>query len=357
MDVKAHLDKLNYAHKIKIRCWFNRSKKSLYLDYYDNGIRKTFYPDLALSGDDSLDRKTINVIKAIRDKKEHDITYQNAGIDIFDNNKDTTLLSDFAHALFVGRRVHVREFYMSPVNSLIKYASDMSLSRYNHQTIESWLSTLTVSEMTKYNYLRGLKFIFSNAVKKNKIRSNPCADFKCKMPESKREFLTIEEVNRLAAVDFDIPVIKDAFIFSCFTGLRLGDIRNLKWANIVNGYLEYTQLKTGNVERMKLHNEALLIVKRQPRFSDYVFTLHAQKRFYIHFKRMMKLVDIPKTITFHCARHTFATLLLTYGEGIYTVKNLLGHRDIRATEIYAKLIDKKKDEAIDKLPTLKQSKT
>ena len=66
----------------------------------------------------------------------------------------------------------------------------------------------------------------------------------------------------------------------------------------------------------------------------------------------MKSAGIKKKITFHCARHTFATMCLTYDVDIYTVSKLLGHRDLKTTEIYAKLIDKKKDEAIDRLPDL-----
>lgn len=68
--------------------------------------------------------------------------------------------------------------------------------------------------------------------------------------------------------------------------------------------------------------------------------------------RWAVLAGINKHITFHCARHTFATLCLTYDIDLYTVSKLLGHRDIKTTQIYAKLIDKKKDEAIDKLPKI-----
>jgi site-specific recombinase XerD len=67
--------------------------------------------------------------------------------------------------------------------------------------------------------------------------------------------------------------------------------------------------------------------------------------------QLIEQTDIQKKITFHCGRHTFATLCLTYDIDIFTVSKLLGHTDVKNTQIYAKLIDKKKDQAIDKLPT------
>jgi integrase len=228
------------------------------------------------------------------------------------------------------------------VNSLIKSASDMSISRYSRQAILDWLSDLIVGKTTQHNYLRGVRYIFNQAVKQKKIKDHPCEGIIRKMPESKREFLTYEELNKVSFVNFDVPVIKDAFLFSCYTGLRLGDIRLLQWKNISYGYIEHIQSKTGHVERIKLHNEALKIVKRQPHITEFVFNLHAQKRFYIHFRRMMDQVGLDKYITFHCARHTFATLLLTYDQNIYAIKELLGHRDVKTTQIYANLLTKKR---------------
>ena len=68
--------------------------------------------------------------------------------------------------------------------------------------------------------------------------------------------------------------------------------------------------------------------------------------------KLIQKAGINKRITFHCGRHTFATMCLTYDIGIYTVSKLLGHTDVKHTQIYAKLIDKKRDEAIDKLPAI-----
>ena len=75
-------------------------------------------------------------------------------------------------------------------------------------------------------------------------------------------------------------------------------------------------------------------------------------RLQFHLRKWIKDAEIEKEISFHCARHTFATMCLTQEVDIFTVSKLLGHKDLESTQIYAKLIDKKKDEAIDKLPEI-----
>lgn len=151
--------------------------------------------------------------------------------------------------------------------------------------------------------------------------------------------------------------IKNAFIFSCYTGLRISDIRELTFDRIRNVYLDFRQQKTQGVERMKLHPKAFEILEEQKerrRHSEdgKIFLLPLDSGTINKVVRnWMKTAGVKKKITFHCSRHTFATMCLTFDIDIYTVSKLLGHRDLKTTQIYAKLIDKKKDEAIDKLPS------
>ena len=150
--------------------------------------------------------------------------------------------------------------------------------------------------------------------------------------------------------------MKNAFLFSCFTGLRLSDIESLTTKQIQGGYLHFRQRKTGDMERIKLNPGSLKIIEAQiktnPTSKSNIFYLPSRT----HIKRPLRIwikeAGIDKKITFHSARHTFATLCLTYDVDLYTVSKLLGHKDIQTTQIYAKLIDKKKDDAIDKLPSL-----
>jgi len=354
MDIKSELKKLNYKHPIKIR--IDVRSKRLYLEYNSNNKRNYIYPKISMTGDRTRDNQAIKSILKIRTEMEHKITFDNVGIDVFKKSDVKIKLADFASQTIENKPKRTKEFYTSGINSLIRHSGDQFINWYTAERLQKWFYSLEHSQTTKHNYLRAVKYVFKMAVKEKYIKSNPGEDLHCKFPESRREFLTIDEVREIASLKFDKPVIQDAFIFSCYTGLRLGDIRLLKWNNIVKGYLDHKQHKTGHVERAKLHKVALDIISRQPQVNQFIFQLHAQKRFYKNFNRMMGLTKIEKKITFHCARHTFATLLISYGADLYAVSKLLGHMDIQTTQIYAKIIDKKKDEAINLLPDLEIQK-
>jgi integrase len=200
------------------------------------------------------------------------------------------------------------------------------------------------------------KSCLNKAVKEKIIELNPARYIRIKMVDVEREFLTMEEIQRLRdtpSLDIDM---KNAFLFACFTGLRISDIQELTFDNIENGYLTFRQKKTNGVDRAKLHPDALRLVDEQRSYAgpndETVFNLKTHQWLTKRLKSWVRDSGINKEITFHCARHTFATLCLTHDIDLYTVSKLLGHKDIKSTQIYAKLIDKKKDEAIDKLPTL-----
>src|SRR5262249_40919247 len=153
-----------------------------------------------------------------------------------------------------------------------------------------------------------------------------------------------------------------------FSGLRYSDVKALTWRKVkpTNGsyVLEFTQAKTGEVETLPLSEQAATILKNQadatpsPRISadipsDAVFKLGAQQSIDKAIRQWIKRAEINKKISFHCARHTFATLGLTHGVDLYTMSKLLGHRDVATTQIYAKVVDQKKREAVMLLPCLK----
>ncbi len=149
---------------------------------------------------------------------------------------------------------------------------------------------------------------------------------------------------------------KRAFLFTCFTGLRVSDIKRLTWENIQSGYLDFRQQKTKGIERIKLSKSALEIIESQKGErtapAGKVFDIISAYSTNDHIRQWARDAGINKNITWHCGRHTFATLCLSAGNDIYTVSKLLGHKDVKVTQIYARLIDTKKDEAIDKLPTI-----
>jgi len=137
--------------------------------------------------------------------------------------------------------------------------------------------------------------------------------------------------------------------------LRISDIKKISQDDIQEEYLVFSQQKTRGMERLKLSETALEIVQSQlNEYSgqDYLFNLIADVHTNAQIKTWAKRAKLNKKVTWHVGRHTFATLALTYGNDLYTISKLLGHREIKTTQIYATLIDKKKDEAIDKLPKI-----
>jgi integrase len=173
--------------------------------------------------------------------------------------------------------------------------------------------------------------------------------------EVHKEFLTLPELKALKNTACENGQTKNAFLFSCFTGLRYRDIESLHFEDIREGYLHFRQQKTKGYERIKLSQNALEIISRQREINGgegTVFRLLFSTTTQKHINQWVEDAGINKHITWHSGRHTFATLALTHDIDLYTVSKLLGHKEIKTTQIYAKLVDKKKDEAIDKLPVI-----
>lgn len=169
--------------------------------------------------------------------------------------------------------------------------------------------------------------------------------------ESRREYLTVEELNTLARTPFD-PIVKRAALFSALTGLRHSDIQKLKWAEIEEfngGYrLNFTQQKTKGVEYMPISKQAYQLCGERKDDELLVFAgLPDPSWISKPLERWIKQAGITKHITFHCFRHTFATLQLASGTDIYTVSKLLGHTNVKTTQIYAKVVDEKKEKATE----------
>lgn len=170
-----------------------------------------------------------------------------------------------------------------------------------------------------------------------------------------REFLTIEEVKLLMATPCRYDIVKRAFLFSCFTGLRYSDIKSLLWSEIRKAadgrtlFLEHPQVKTRKIVTVPLSEEALKWMPKQQKDKEHVFhqLQITSTTVEVILGEWMKEAGIEKHITYHCSRHTAATMLLTLGADLYTVSKILGHSSIKMTEVYAKIVDKKKLETVN----------
>jgi len=176
-----------------------------------------------------------------------------------------------------------------------------------------------------------------------------------KAAEVRREFLTLEELNQLAKTPCQNELMKTAALFSALTGLRFSDIQKLVWGEIehINGqgyFINFNQQKTKGVEVLPISEQAFKLLGERGKADQKVleglkYSAYNNK----HVAQWIGAAGITKNITFHNFRHTYATLQLANGTDIYTVSKLLGHRELKTTQIYAKVVDEAKREAANKI--------
>ena len=211
---------------------------------------------------------------------------------------------------------------------------------------------------SKLSYFNKLRACLNQAYEEGIIRTNPLRGIEGFKPEEgTRMYLTLDEVRKLAATECEYPQIKAAFLFSCLTGLRRSDVLRLTWGD-VHKQGEFTRIifrqkKTSGQEYLDISPQAAELMGERGLPDEHVFTdIHSPTCTNNTLKLWVARAGINKTITFHVARHTFATLMLDIGTDIYTVSKLLGHRDLSTTQIYAKVMDKNKQAAVASIPTI-----
>ena len=221
-------------------------------------------------------------------------------------------------------------------------------------------SNLPLSLNSKYSYLNKFKACLRASFDEGYLSINYASKIKSfEQAESQREYLTYQELQALASTNCKYQVLKNAFIFSCLTGLRWSDINTLTWSEVRdedNGVsrVNFRQEKTDGVEYLYISNQARALLGERQHPSERVFKgLKYGAVYNNEIVRWCNRAGISKHITFHSARHTNAVLLLENGADIYTVSKRLGHREIRTTTIYAKIVDQKMKEAAYIIPEIK----
>lgn len=221
-----------------------------------------------------------------------------------------------------------------------------------------------LSQNTKHTYYNKFKACINTAFEDGLIKSNPIKNVKSiKAGETKREYLTQNELQKLSSNECSIPILKRAFIFSCLSGIRWSDINKLVWSEVREEgkdnegneiyRIVFRQKKTKGVEYLYISKQARgLLGNRRDDLDRVFYGLRYSAYMNLQLLRWCMMAGITKHITFHSARHTNAVLLLENGADIYTVSKRLGHSEIRTTEIYAKIIDKKMKEAANMIPKL-----
>lgn len=208
------------------------------------------------------------------------------------------------------------------------------------------------SAASYYNKFRAtLNQAFKEGILKQDINSKLES---IKPVDTKRGFLSLEELNLLASTKCPSNTLRNAALFSALTGLRYSDLVKLTWGEIAytegEGYvIDYRQQKTQSEEYLPISDQAYELLGYRQGKDDRVFKgLNDRDRYY-YFPLWLAAAGIEKELTFHCLRHTYATLQLSHGTDLYTVAKMLGHKDLKTTQIYAKIVDKTKRVAAEKI--------
>jgi Site-specific recombinase XerD len=232
--------------------------------------------------------------------------------------------------------------------------SDIKLKEIRHKFLTDFEAYMRI-EGNKTNTvarnMRLLKKIINIAKNNGWILVDPYANYKIRFEKTDRGYLTEDEIKLIIDKEFTIERIKhvrDVFIFSCFTGLSFSDIHELKYEDIRTNFdnrlwIMKKRIKTGTDITVPLMDIPLSIIER---FRDKqkhgkVLPSMCNQKMNSYLKEIADLCGIEKNLTFHMARHTFATLFLTLGVPIESVSKMLGHTKISTTQIYARITDNK----------------
>ena len=350
--------------------------ESLYFDIYTGGRRSYEFLKMYLvpertPADKVQNAETLRTANAIQAQRIIELQNDAYG---FTNSKARGNI-DFVQYVerLAEKKAHNREI-KNAIHHLKQYRPGIKVKQVDKAYLLGFIDYLNraktktgnpLRENTKWHYFGTVRTALNRAVSDDLIRENPAnridATDKPQKTASNREYLTLDEVKRIAA----IPCtgigerVRRAFLFSCFCGLRFCDIRRLRWCDIQTikdgrKQIEITQQKTGEPLYLPLSDNALHWLPERGTAPDnsLVFALPVANSIGRYLRIFCKAAEIKKRVTFHVARHTNATLLLSYGVDIYTVSKLLGHTSVKTTQIYAKVIDENKRRAVDKIPSI-----
>lgn len=356
--------------------------KSIYLTYTIAGKQVKEALHLYLTPDKEQNKETLRLATAVKAQRITELQSEATGFK--PTGKGKIYLSDWLQQQRERFQKQGSSAYQSSVRNTIiqvKAYGDRPLNKVDRDYLEGYIEHLKTAQ-SKYGkplsansqslYYDVVAIALNRAFKEGYIKDNPSRRLDTKQrpkPEqSKRVFLTIEELRALKQTPARIyggtteryEAARAAFLFSCFTGLRYSDIVTLKWEDIKtlpDGSKEVikTMQKTKELAYIPLSAQALEYLpphEKEPK-NGLVFNLTRVDIVWDIIQDWSKRAGLEKHISFHTARHTFATLTLSYGADVYTIQKLLGHKNINTTQIYAKVVAETKRKAVNLIPSIK----
>lgn len=203
------------------------------------------------------------------------------------------------------------------------------------------------------SYYNRFKKMIKQAYRKNLMKDNPLdkVERKVKGKAAKKDVLTLEEIQTLAATPTESTEVRRAFLFSCVTGLRWCDVKALQWEgiNLKEKMMNVVQEKTGENVAIPLNETALKLLGTPGKPDSHLFTLPSANGANKTVKAWVKRAGITKKITWHNARHSFGTNLIFNDVGVLTASKLLGHTSLKHTQRYVAIAEEMKRRATDSL--------
>jgi integrase len=356
-----------------VRIRFKKLKnggQSIYLDIYVNGKRSYEFLKLSLIPENTPEDReqnehTMKAANAVKAQRTLDLA----------NNKPSVALSEKAKLPLIEWLQEYKEDRLTQGRSdlsdvdvcivyLKRYNTNIKMCDVDADFINDFVEFMykqknrrtgaPLAKKTISSYVGVIRAALNYAVENEHLSSNPTLAFdwnSIKGEQSKREYLTIEEVEKLINTPYRRDDVRLPFLFACFCGLRVSDIRRLTWKDIIyegdKARVEVVQKKTGRSLYLPLSNQALkFLPKEQGEPNDPIFNVPDLHIVGHHLKLWADAAGVNKKITMHVGRHTFATMTLTTGTDLYTTSQLLGHSDIETTQVYGKIVDTKKQQAV-----------
>ncbi len=252
----------------------------------------------------------------------------------------------------------VTEFY---------FRKDIEVKKVDYTFLNSFdiylKSSHNIGTNTVWGYHRHLKKILNDAVAMGLIIRNPYENYKVKRGDANRDFLTLEEIHRIEKKRIGIErlaIIRDVFIFACYTGLSYSDIAKLSDNHIHKGddgefWIIIDRNKTNQRCRIPLLPNALKILEKYKGYAwkksaGLLLPVRSNQKMNVYLKELADICRIKKNLSMHVARHSFATsVTLSNGVPIETVSKMLGHNSLKTTQLYAKIVDTKISDDMKKL--------
>lgn len=338
--------------------------KSFYIESYVNGKRGYVPVDVRIDpkDDPKTKKEKHQILNAMRSQIELEMLAKGTAY-VPSHRKNIDLYDYMQEFLLNYEKKDVKMIY-SAIQKFMNFANRevLYVSDFDRKMAEGFRDYLlsreaNLSGETPQNYLARFKKVIKAAVRDEILLKSPFDDVIIKKSEThqtlKKNVLTTDEIRKLAKTPSTNEMIKDAFLFSCYTGLGLAEMKIFCKKHIIEGRLKIKRVKTGILIDIPISATALEILSRQTPENGFYFPIdYTTNGVNKNIESWLELAEIKKEITFYCARHTFATQLLKNGADIVSVSKCMGHSSVRYTMKYLNHIEDLKDKAIDNLPKL-----